>query len=190
MKSKKPKLILGFVGKFCAGKGVAVSYLCQKHGFYASSCSDRIREEILANGEEITRERLQEVAGRLRKEFGPAVLAQRTWGEICRRGVEKSVVDSIRGVGEVEFLKKIPGFFFIAVLADPKIRFQRMRERARGLDDLKTWEEFQEAERRDLNRDGRNIEACIKMADFTIENSGSTDELYQKIDEILEKIND
>ena len=187
MPKKKPKLILGFVGKFCAGKGVATEYLVKKHKFYYSSCSDRIREEILKRGQEITRERLQEVGGQLRQEFGSEVLAKRTWIDVCRSGGQRAVIDSIRGKEEVEFLKTIPGFYLLAIEANPKIRFQRMVER--GINsDPKTWEEFLKTEERDKTGDGRNIQACLEMADFKIENNGTIEKLQKKIEKILKNI--
>lgn len=187
MPKKKPKLILGFVGKLCAGKGVSTTFLVEKHGFYYSSCSDRIREEILKRGQEITRERLQEVGGQLRREFGPAVLAKRTWQDVCRSEAKKAVIDSIRGKEEVEFLKTIPGFYLLAIEASPKIRFQRMVERGINSDPI-TWEEFLKTEDRDKTGDGRNIQACLKMADFKIENNGTIEKLQKKIGKILKKI--
>lgn len=44
-KREKPELVLGFVDFVCAGKGEAISYLVLQKGFYASSTSDRKREE-------------------------------------------------------------------------------------------------------------------------------------------------
>lgn len=186
-KRKKPEVILGFVGKLCAGKGVSTAFLVEKYGFYYSSCSDRIREEILKRGEEITREKLQEVGGELRQKFGPAVLAKRTWIDICRSEAKKAVVDSIRGKEEVEFLKTIPGFYLVAIEADPRTRFKRMVERGIKSDPL-TWEEFLRTESRDVSQDGRNIEACIEMADFKVENNGTIEELQKKIEKILKSI--
>lgn len=186
-KGKKPKLIVGLVGKLCAGKGLTGDYLRTKYGFYVSSCSDRIREEIAKRGEEITREKLQEIGGLLRQEFGPQVLAERTWQDICQKGAQKAVVDSIRAIEEVEFLKNLPGFYLVGILAKPEIRFQRLKERGREADPV-AWEEFTKSEERDLRQDGRDIEACLATADFRIENNGTVEEFYQKIENLLGKI--
>lgn len=186
-KNNQPKLVLGFVGKLCAGKGLAIAYLVEKYGFYASSCSDRIREEIRKQGKEVTREGLQEVGGKLRGEFGPAVLAQRTWENILDSGAKKAIVDSIRGKEEVDFLKTQINFYLIAIEADQRTRFDRMVSRAIKSDPI-TWEEFRKTEARDLTGDGRNIEACIKEADFHIENNGSAEELYQKLEKLLKNL--
>lgn len=183
----EPEIILGFVGKLGAGKGTAIDYLVEKHGFYSSSCSDRIREEIVRQGLEITRERLQEIGGKLREELGPAVLAIKTWEMLLSKEIEKAAIDSIRGLPEVEYLKTLPNFYLIAIEADPKIRFERITKRQRE-SDPQTWEDFFRAEERDLNKDGRNIDACIAAADFHIGNEGTTDELYKKVEEVLDKI--
>lgn len=184
--NKLPKIIIGLVGKNCSGKGEAVKYLVEKYNFVISSLSDRIRDEIRRKGQEITRENLQQTAGALRKEFGPQVLAKRSWEKISEQKVEKAVIDSIRSVPEVEFFKKLPHFYLIAIIADPKLRFQRMISRgSRGQTDPKTWEEFVKSEERDDTGDGRNIEACMEMADFHIKNEGTPDELYKQLDLIL-----
>lgn len=183
------KIVLGFVGKMYAGKGVATSYLKENHGFYFSSCSDRIREEIRSQGKEITRENLQMTAGNLRQEFGPAVLAERTWEQVVNSKAEKAVIDSIRGKEEAEFFKEKPGFILVAVLADPKTRFKRIAIQKRETDDPITWEDFLKTEERDANQEGRNIDACIDLSDFQIENNGSIEKFHQKIEELLVKIN-
>ena len=187
MIKNQPKIILGFVGKLCAGKGAAISYLVEKHGFYASSCSDRIRESIRGEGLEVTRERLLEFGGKLREKFGPEALAKLTWEKISQEEVNKGVVDSIRAKGEAEFLKTLPNFYLIAIDSDQKTRFERMKARKRESDPT-TFEEFQKTEEADMNSGGRDIDAVIQMANFRIENNGTEKDLYQKLDNLLKKI--
>lgn len=187
MIKNQPKIIFGLVGKFCSGKGLVAEYLVKKYGFVSASFSDRIREEILKSGQEITRESLQKFAGQMRQEFGPAVLAIKTWEHIQKEEAEKVVVETPRSVEEVEYLKKIPNFFLIDIDSDQKIRFERMKARNRE-SDPQTWEEFLAAQNRDLHQDGRSMEECIAMADFKIENNGTAKELYQKIDNLLNKL--
>lgn len=188
MKNKnQPKIILGLVGKFCSGKGSVAQYLVEKHGYISASFSDRIREEIKKQGQEITRENLQKVGGQMRQEFGSAVLAIKTWEYIQKEEAEKAVVETPRSVEEVEYLKKIPNFFLINVDSDQKIRFERMKLRKRE-SDPQTWEDFISSEERDLKGDGRSMEECIAMADFTIENNGTEKELHKKLDKLLKKI--
>lgn len=184
---EQPKIVIGLAGKFCSGKGSVAEYLVEKYGFKSSSFSDRIREEILSRGQEITRESLQEVAGQMRQQFGPEVLAARTLEKVTSEGAQKAVIETLRSVEEVEYLRKTPNFVLINVYSDPEVRLERMKARKRE-QDPQTLGEFIAAEERDLKKDGRSMEECIAMADNTIENNGTTEELHQKIDDLLQKI--
>lgn len=183
-KKEKAPIIFGFVGLPCAGKGTAIEYLVKKHGFSYFSTSDEIRKEIRRRGQEITRENLQKTAGEMRQKHGPDIWAKRAWEKVVSFGQNQAVVDAIRAVEEVEFLKKQPGFCLVAVLADARTRFQRMAKRSRE-GDPKTWEEFLKIEARDKNAEGRNIEACLQMADFKVENNGTLEELEKEIEKKL-----
>ena len=186
-KREKTELIFGFVGLPCAGKGTAIDYLVKNHRFFYTSTSDEIRDEIRQNGQKITRENLQKTAGELRQKYGPDILAKRTWKKVVVSGRKKAVVDSIRAVEEIEFLKKQPGFYLIAVLADSKIRFQRIKARNRE-GDPQTWEKFLAMEARDRHAEGRSIDACLQMADFKIKNNGAVEELQRQIESIICKL--
>jgi len=61
-------IISGLTGPIAGGKGM-VAELLKKKGFFYSSTSDRVREEIGERGMEITRENLQKIADNLRHEF-------------------------------------------------------------------------------------------------------------------------
>jgi len=182
-----PKVVLGFVGLPCAGKREAIDYLTKKHGFFYSSTSDRIREEIQSQGKKITRLNLQKIGGELRNKFGPDILARRTWEKILSSGEKKVVIDSIRGKEEVEFFRRVADFCLVAILADPRKRFERMKKRGREADP-KTWEEFKKMEARDKTGDGRDVEACIEMADFKVENNGTIEELENRIEKVLKRL--
>ncbi|MBI4039765.1 AAA family ATPase [Candidatus Daviesbacteria bacterium] len=186
-KKSNPEIILGFVGKLGAGKGEAISYLIKKYDFYSTSLSDRIREEIKRRGQEITRETLQKIGGEMRQSLGPSVLAKLTLENVLVSGAKFAVIDSIRALEEAQFLKTAPNFHLVAVDADPKIRFQRLVKRARENDPI-TWEGFLKTEKRDNVGDGRNIDACIALADFKINNRGTQQELYSQLDKLLKKL--
>lgn len=186
-KELRPKVILGFVGFPCVGKGVAIDYLVKNHGFYYSSLSDRIREESRRRNLEITRENLQNLAGELREKLGPEILAKRTWERVLKDGFNKVVVDAIRGKEEAEFFKKISGFYLVAISSSQKIRFQRMLARGRESDPI-TWEEFLRMEEKDNSQEGRNIQACLQMADFEIENNGTVEELAKRLEKLIKRL--
>ena len=182
--AKNKKIILGFVGLPCAGKGTVIEYLVEKYGFFYTSTSDEIREVIRKRGQKITRDSLQRVAGQQRQKHGPDIWAKKAWEKVKASKSSRAVVDSLRAIEEIEFLKKQPGFYLAAVSAKLKIRFQRMKERNRE-GDPQTWSEFVKMEERDRHAEGRSIDACLKMADFEIENNGNVEELHQAVNQIV-----
>lgn len=163
--------------------------ILKEKGFFCTSLSDRIREEIIRRGGEISRENLQDVADGLRQKFGPQILAERSWKIVVSQG-GNSVIESIRSSGEVDFLKRKPGFVLVGVTAPREVRYRRMRERTRAGDPL-SWEEFVRLDEKDfkseVNGNGRDIEACLKKSDYLIENTGTVGELKRNIDKILKK---
>ncbi|MGI6278799.1 MAG: hypothetical protein ACOYJ8_03275 [Patescibacteria group bacterium] len=187
---KKEKIVIGLVSPISAGKGTVVEFL-QKKGFLALSLSDRIREEITSRNQKITRERLLAVADELRQNFGSAVLARRTWQIAQNQNNQKIVIDSIRGIAEVDFFKNKPGFYLIGIKAPRKKRFAWAKKRAREGEPL-TWEEFVKVDKRDFfsgdGQVGRNIPACLKKADDIINNEGTVKDLENKVEKVLEKI--
>jgi dephospho-CoA kinase len=184
------KIIIGLVSPISAGKGTVIKFL-EKKGFFCSSLSDRIREEITFRGEEISRENLLTVADELRQDFGPDVLARRTWQVVLNQPNPRVGIDSIRGIAEVNFFKTQPNFYLIGLNAPREKRFAWTKARSREGDPL-VWEDFVKIDERDFfsqdGKIGRNIKACLEKADFLIENDGSIADLEDKIAVILKKI--
>ena len=131
-------MIIGLTGENCAGKGTVAEYLGKK-GFYYLSLSDVIREELTAEGKEITRDALIKKGNSLREEFGPAILAKKVLLKIDPS--KNYAIDSIRNDSEVQELKKRQDFFLVYVTAPSQVRFKRMQERNRE-GDPKTYGAF------------------------------------------------
>jgi len=176
------KMIIGLTGPMAAGHGVIAEYL-KKKGFYYSSTSDRIREECQRQGLEITRENLQKLGDKLRFRFGPDILAKRTWKKVQKYPL--SVIDSIRSLAEVEFLKTKPNFYLFGVTASKKIRYQRLKARNRESDPI-TWKKFLMVDKKDFKsgqgKFGRNITACLKRTDLLLYNNKEVKDLEEKIE--------
>ena len=86
------------------------------------------------------------------------------------------VIGSIRGTGEAKRLKEFGGKL-IVVDADPHVRYERLKGRARA-DDNVTFEQFMEKEAGDLavgqtDPNKLGLAAVIDMADIRIENNGN-----------------
>ncbi|USN53178.1 MAG: AAA family ATPase [Candidatus Nomurabacteria bacterium] len=182
-----PKLI-GLTGTLAAGKGAVSEYLIQK-GYQHYSAREFIRAEIQKRGLAENRDMLVQVGNDLRRQFGPDYVI----ATMARRGLAESdrvIVESIRVPAEVEAVQKMGGVV-IALDADQKLRYERLYKRGLTDTDNVTFAEFVAEEEREMRSDDphkQNIHRCVAMADYRIENNGGQDELYQKVDTVLKKL--
>lgn len=182
-------MFLGFTGPNAAGKGEAIKHLVENRKFISFSLSDIIREEAKKRGLEPTRDNLIAIGNELREKEGTSILAKRTVAKI--KNMPQAIIDSIRNVSEIEELRKnLKGFVLIGVTADVKVRFERAKARGRAGDGT-TLEEFKKKEEKENTSDekAQQLNKCFQLADVTIDNSGTVEELNKKMDAILEKLN-
>jgi len=178
-------MILGVAGPYASGKGEVVRFL-EERSFYPESLSDEIRKVLAERGEQETRERMIETGVALRTAEGPGALAQRL---IARLQPDRNyVVDSIRHPAEVAALRGLGGHFrLIWVDADEAVRLDRLRSRGR-LGDPETLAELRRLEGRELESDdpaGQQLLAVRDLADETLRNDGSLDELHEQLQRLL-----
>lgn len=177
-------MIIGLTGKNGSGKGVAADFL-KSMGYHYYSLSDVVREEILGRKQDVTRDNLIKTANELRANFGPSILAERI---LSRLDPEKNyIVDSIRNPFEVEALRRRKDFYLLLIDADPKIRFERLKSRARE-NDPKDYDAFlklevAEAGSNDLNT--QQLNRTAEMADAQVENNTTVEELHDDIRHVL-----
>ena len=177
-------MLIGLTGENCAGKGTVSEYL-SKRGFYYLSLSDVVREELSSEGNELTRENMIEKGNKMRKEFGPSILAKKI---LLKVEEDKNyVIDSIRSPAEAEELKKRKDFFLMYITAPPEIRFERMKSRAREGDPntLEAFKKYEELEAKNADKTKQSLVDTAKIAYKTIENNGDIPHLYDQLDEML-----
>lgn len=178
------RIIIGIVGPPGAGKTTVAKYLT-KLGFVDIKLSSFLEKKAEKKYGRINRESLQDVGNEFRTKYGPAILAK--WAiEKAKKG-RKIVVDGIRNIAEINFLKKQDDFCLLGLTANSKRRFKRLAK-------IKTktppdWKEFLRLDARDKGRgqsdSGLQVTKCLKRATYVIENNGTVKSLYQKIDRIL-----
>ncbi len=182
-------LIIGITGTLGAGKGTIVEYLKEKKNFRHYSVRDYLIQEIERQGLPVNRDSMTAVANRLRSEHHPAYIVEELYKQAVTTG-ENAVIESIRTAGEVEFLRKQGNFYLFAVDADPKIRYQRIRQRASETDHI-DFETFLSNEAREMNAtdpNKQNLTKCIQMADFRFDNNGNVTALYAETDRVVGKM--
>ena len=181
MKDKTRVRLIGLTGTNGSGKGEAAAYF-QKRGYANVSLSDVIRDELEKEGLPITRDNLIRKGNQMRETQGADALARRVMQTIDG----KTVVDSIRNPQEVEYLRRQGDFILLAIDAPVETRFERAKARGRE-ESASTLQEFiaKEAEEMTDRQTGQQLSNCIQLADFMIQNDGSLEDLYHKLEKFL-----
>ncbi len=175
--------LLGLVGQLAGGKDTIADYLEEKYGFTHISTGDLLREILTQQlGREPDRDDLRTGAKKLRTDQGGDVLVRRALIDPPPR----LVLSGIRAINEARRVKEVGGVL-IACTAPIEIRYRRAQQRNR-LGDQVTLEQFQEQERKeseDTDPNAQNLPAVTKMADYRLDNSGSINDLYRSVDDLM-----
>jgi len=179
-------MILGISGLNGSGKSEVVGFL-EERSFYPLSLSDVLRQELARQGLEETRERMIDAGRALRASEGEGALAARLATQMAPD--RNYVVDSVRHPSEVEVLRQRTGRFkLIWVEAEEGVRFERMQTRGRA-GDAETLAQFRELEQRELRSSdpaAQQLLAVRELADFTVDNGGSLDDLRHRMHDLLQ----
>jgi dephospho-CoA kinase len=171
-----------------AGKSTVAASLKEK-GFSVIAMGDIIREEARQKNLDPTDTNLGDLMLKLRKDLGSGAIAHLILRKIKREdigsaGMDNIVVDGIRGIAEVDILKRVGCVKLLAIHASTNRRFTHLKERARS-DDPSVMKDFMTRDKRELTV---GISEAIALADETLSNNDLTiDELKEKAFTIIKK---
>ena len=182
-------LIISITGTLGAGKGTIVEYL-QSKGFMHYSVREFILREVTRRGLEPNRDNITLVANDLRKSNSPYYLIEEIL-KVARKENKNCVIESVRAVGEIEYLRKnVENFFLFGIDADIKSRYERVIKRKTSTDNV-TFEKFVADEKRESDNIDPwkgNLPACIKLADYVFQNNGSKVELFVDVEKVIREM--
>ncbi|MET1123669.1 MAG: AAA family ATPase [Archaeoglobaceae archaeon] len=179
--------VIAFVGYPLSGKTTAAE-VAREMGIPVVVMGDVVREEAAKRNLPMTDENLGKIAEELRKKHGMDAIAKLCIPKIREALKEKGVVvvDGVRSIDEVKRFREVFGddFVLIAIEAADDVRLERARRRMRS-DDAMTVEELK---RRDEREEKWGLREAMKLANFTVENTGSIEDFRAKVRELLKRL--
>lgn len=178
-----PTYLIGLVGTPGTGKSYASEYIMERYGGEHIKFSDCLAHILHKLSLEKSRENMIKLSVILRKEFGEDIMSHAVASDALTSKQSIVLIDGIRRVEDLAAFKALPSFKLIAINADPKIRFKRIKDRREKSDDAElTWEEFQQTERAPTEV---TIPEVMTHADYVIMNEGTKEDYEKKIDDII-----
>lgn len=177
------KFVVGITGKIGSGKSIISWYLHKEYQFTEYRFSQILSDILERLHLKKSRENFQKLGVSLRREW-PGVIVDSLEKDIRENGAELVVIDGIRYENEMKMLRKFSHNLLISVEAPAELRYQRCKERGEKGEDKISFEEFLASEKKETET---KIEKISQLADYHIENKGDKEELFRKVDEIIEK---
>jgi dephospho-CoA kinase len=174
--------VVSIVGMAGSGKS-EVSRAFEKSGFTRIRFGDITDEEVARRDLELNEENERRVRESLRKEHGMAVYARLNLPRIDSALKHSNVViDGLYSWEEYSLLKDYykEGFYVVAIWTSPKTRYHRLTGRQNRRLTVAEASSRDRAEIEKLNKGGP-----IAMADFTITNESSLQNLRKEVKEII-----
>ncbi len=177
---------LAFVGPPAVGKDAVSEYIQKKYNLTHISSGDIIRKYVKENNlGTLERENLQKVANKLRTEKGGDILVKIA----LEKTNDNLIISGLRAIDEVLTFKKNGGII-ITITAPLEKRYSLAKLRGRigenvGLDEFKRIEEVEQS---NADKNSQNVGEVISMADITISNDGTLEDLFKKCDEVVNNL--
>ncbi len=179
------KLILGFSGEIASGKGTCAQYLVEHHGAVTYRFSTMLRDVLKRLHLPEDRTTLQTLSTSLRKQFGEDLLAKVMFEDAKHDEHQLVVIDGVRRLEDVKYLRELPEFKLCYITASMKTRYERLVLRGENPDDkTKTYGQFELDHEGEPEREITKLEA---FAQEVIDNTGTLPELCMQLDAIVKK---
>lgn len=180
-----PKVIFGFTGLIASGKGTAAHYLEEKHQASTYRFSTMLRDILDRIYVEHTRDNIIRISESIRTLFGEDIMAKTMATDVEKDTGERVVVEGIRRLADISYLRELPHFVLVEIFGDPKVRYERLIHRGENADDTtKTYEQFLADHERSTEK---SILDVIPLAKERIDNNGSEEALHAQLDALVKK---
>ena len=177
------KTVLVVVGMPGAGKSLASSVM-KATGIPIFVSGDIVRAEARRRKLKFNRKNLGAIMLDIRKKEGMGAVAKRLIPMVEKAKGRYTVYEGARSTEEIEELRRKYNVVTIAIHASSQARFERLKRRRRS-DRPRRWKDFAERDNREL---GVGIGRLIALADRTVENEDTKDDLKRRMKRLLSVI--
>jgi dephospho-CoA kinase len=179
------KIIIGLAGEIATGKGTVAKHIVEKHKASSHRFSTMLRDVLQRLYIEEKRENIQTLSTILRKNYGENLFAKVMMEDVQKDKNEVVVIDGIRRLTDIEYLKKIPEFKLVYIETDMRKCFERIVKRGENTDDVgKTFGEFEKEHEQESETQIKDLK---NYADYVIDNNEDFKHLFEQIDKIVEE---
>ena len=179
------KLILGIAGEMGSGKGTIANHVTLQYNGNTRRFSAILRDLLDRINVEKTRENISMISTVLRKDFGEDLLAKAMCRDTEKDEHDIVVVDGVRRMADITFLRELPHFKLIYVEADIQSRYERVVVRGENANDSeKTFQDFKDDHELETELQIRDLK---NYADYVVDNDQTYQELYAQIDKIIKE---
>jgi dephospho-CoA kinase len=179
------KLILGLAGEIASGKGTISQYIENEYKGSSHRFSNMLRDILDRLYLPQSREDMQKLSTIMRENFGEDIMAKVMMEDVKKDEHEVIVVDGVRRLEDIKYLRELPGFNLVYIETDMERCYDRIIKRNENTDDhSKTFEEFQKEREQESES---QIKDLRNYANFVVNNDGEFRDLYKQIDEMLKK---
>jgi dephospho-CoA kinase len=185
-KNENMKIILGLAGEIASGKGTVAKHIEEQHGGSAHRFSTALRDVARRMHLEESRENLQKISTIFRENFNDDILSMVVCNDANADTHQVIVIDGVRRMADIKYLKNLEGFKLIYIEANIDIRYHRIVNRRENSDDAhKPYAEFVADHQREAESQIKDLK---NYADFIVENEGTFLELYHQVDKIIKDL--
>lgn len=180
------KIIIGLVGETGSGKDTVANHIHKKYDITLRRFASPLKKTLRFFVNKASKADHSWLYGVLKERFGEDVLHNALRKEIRTLDRDVICVNGLRMPRDEEFIRSFPHNAIIYVTADQKLRWKRTVNRGEKADDNQSFEDFQAFEASAETE--KAVPQIGARADYTINNTGTLDDLLNDADKIIDEI--